>query len=59
MLGAFVSHVAHKDPAWIMVVTVTIAAITLTSWALRPQNRRLGGAANRATLSPLGRTASE
>jgi hypothetical protein len=41
MLGAIVSHVARNDPAWSIVVTVTIAAITLASWALRPQNRRL------------------
>jgi hypothetical protein len=41
MMGAFVSHVARKDAAWILVVTLTIAAITLTSWALRPQSRRL------------------
>src|SRR6516164_6391184 len=30
----------HSYSAWIIVVTVTIAAITLASWALRPQNRR-------------------
>ena len=42
MLGAIVSHVACNDPAWSIIVTVTIAAITLASWALRPQNRRLG-----------------
>jgi hypothetical protein len=42
MLGAIVSHVARNDPAWSIVVTVTIAAITLSSWALRPQHRRLG-----------------
>jgi hypothetical protein len=42
MMGAIVSHVAHNDAAWILVVTVAIAAITLASWALRPQNRRLG-----------------
>jgi DoxX-like protein len=41
MVGAFVSHVAHKDAAWSIVVTITIAAITLASWALRPQSRRL------------------
>lgn len=40
MMGATVSHVAHNDGAWI-IVTVTIAAITLASWSLRPQNRRL------------------
>jgi hypothetical protein len=42
MIGATVSHVACNDGAWIIVVTVTIAAITLASWALRPHNRRLG-----------------
>jgi hypothetical protein len=42
MMGAIVSHVAHHDRAWIMVVTVTIAAITLASWGLRPLSRRLG-----------------
>jgi len=42
MMGAIVSHVARNDPAWTIVVTVTIAAITLASWALRPQSRRLG-----------------
>jgi hypothetical protein len=42
MMGAIVSHVARNDPAWSIVVTVTIAAITLTSWGLRPEDRRLG-----------------
>ena len=42
MAGAIVSHVARDDGAWIIVVTVTIAAVTLASWALRPANRRLG-----------------
>jgi len=42
MLGATVSHVAHQDAAWTLVVTLTIAVITLASWALRPQGRRLG-----------------
>ena len=42
MIGATVSHVACNDGGWIIIVTVTIAAITLASWALRPQNRRLG-----------------
>jgi hypothetical protein len=42
MMGAIVSHVAKSDPTWSIVVTITIAAITLASWALRPQNRRLG-----------------
>jgi hypothetical protein len=42
MMGAFVSHVAHKDPAWSIVVTLVIAGITLASWALRPRSRQLG-----------------
>jgi hypothetical protein len=42
MMGAFVSHVALKDAAWTMVVTLTIAGITLASWALRPSSRKLG-----------------
>jgi hypothetical protein len=42
MLGAFVSHVAVKDPAWSMVVTLTIAGLTLASAALRPRSRKLG-----------------
>jgi hypothetical protein len=42
MIGALVSHVARNDAAWSIVVTATIAAITLASWALRPQSRRLG-----------------
>jgi len=41
MTGAFVSHVAHHDAAWSMVVTAAIAGTTLASWALRPQKRRL------------------
>src|SRR5215468_8886286 len=48
MMGAIVSHVALNDPAWILVVTVTIAAITLASWALRPQSCRLGDRLKRA-----------
>jgi hypothetical protein len=42
MMGAFVSHVALRDAAWSVVVTLTIAGITLASWALRPQGRKLG-----------------
>ena len=40
MIGATVSHVACKDPAWSIVVTITVAALTLASWALRPKSRR-------------------
>lgn len=42
MVGAFVSHVAVKDATWSIVVTATIAGLTLASWALRPQGRKLG-----------------
>jgi hypothetical protein len=42
MMGALVSHVAHRDPTWTIVVSVTVAAIVLASWALRPQSRRFG-----------------
>jgi hypothetical protein len=42
MLGAFVSHIANEDAAWSIVVTATIAGMTLASWALRPRSRKLG-----------------
>lgn len=42
MAGATVSHIAHRDPAWSIAVTISIAAITMASWALRPSSRRLG-----------------
>ena len=48
MMGAMVSHIARNDPAWTTVVTITVAAITLASWALRPQSRRLGDPLKRA-----------
>jgi hypothetical protein len=41
MMGALVAHVANGDPAWIVVVSLVIAAITLASWALRPPSRML------------------
>jgi hypothetical protein len=41
MFGATISHLACHDGAWIIVVTVAIAAITMASWALRPHDRRL------------------
>lgn len=41
MIGATVSHVACKDPAWSVVATVGVSAITVASWALRPRSRRL------------------
>jgi len=41
MLGATVSHVANHDPAWSIVVCLVVLAISMASWALRPQSRRL------------------
>jgi hypothetical protein len=41
MLGAIVSHVATRDAAWSIVVTIVIAGMTLASWGLRPPSRRL------------------
>lgn len=56
MLGAVVSHIACRDPAWSVVVTVVIAVLTLCSWALRPRSRRLGEISRRhpwhGTLAP-------
>ena len=52
MMGAFVSHVALGDHAWILVVNVSIAAITLASWALRPENRRLADPLKLAEMAP-------
>jgi hypothetical protein len=52
MMGAFVSHAARNDAAWSLVVTLTIAAITLASWALRPENRRLGASPSHAVAVP-------
>jgi hypothetical protein len=46
MMGAVVSHVARRDPAWSIAVTLSIAAITLASWALRPEGRKLGQMSN-------------
>ena len=40
MMGAVVTHVANKSAAWHIVVTITIGALTLASWALRPDSRR-------------------
>jgi len=59
MMGAFVSHVARNDAAWSMVVTITIAAITLASWALRPPSRTLGDPLPRAEMAPQLKPATE
>ena|SRR5579859_2444298 len=42
MLGATVSHVACGEATWHVVVTLVIAGLTMVSWALRPESRKLG-----------------
>jgi hypothetical protein len=42
MTGAAISHIVMGDEAWHAAVTITLAAFTLASWALRPQSRILG-----------------
>ena len=50
MTGAAVSHVVNHSAGWHVGVTLSLAAITIVSWALRPASRVLAG--NRATTSP-------
>ncbi len=40
--GAAFSHLAMGQPLWHVVVTVTLLGITLVSWALRPEGRKIG-----------------
>jgi uncharacterized membrane protein YphA (DoxX/SURF4 family) len=42
MTGAAVSHVVSESAVWHVVVTLGLAALTLTSWGLRPATRTLG-----------------
>jgi uncharacterized membrane protein YphA (DoxX/SURF4 family) len=41
LTGAAVSHAASHDAAWHIVATAGFAIVSLVSWALRPQSRRL------------------
>ena len=41
MTGAALSHVVSGDAAWHMLYTGCLAVLTLASWALRPQSRKL------------------
>ena len=41
MTGAAVSHAVCHDPAWHVVVTLTLALFAVASWALRPASRRI------------------
>jgi hypothetical protein len=43
LIGAFWSHLAVGDPIGEALPPVAVLAITLASWALRPDLRRLGG----------------
>ncbi|MEP6731291.1 MAG: DoxX family protein [bacterium] len=42
MTGAAASHIAVNDARWHIAATLTIAALALASWALRPESRSLG-----------------
>ena len=44
-----VSHAVSGDAAWHVIVTGSLAALAVASWALRPQSRTLG------VLFPVGR----
>ena len=41
MTGAAVSHVVNHSAGWHVGVTLSLAAITIASWALRPASRTL------------------
>ncbi len=40
--GAAASHLVCHDAAWHAITTLVLAGITIASWALRPESRRLG-----------------
>jgi hypothetical protein len=42
MTGAAVSHVVCRDASWHVVVALSLAALAVASWALRPADRTLG-----------------
>ncbi len=42
MTGAAMSHAVSHDATWHVIVTASLAALALASWALRPQSRILG-----------------
>jgi uncharacterized membrane protein YphA (DoxX/SURF4 family) len=44
LTGAAASHAVCHDPAWHVVVTLTLALLAVASWALRPASRRTGQA---------------
>jgi uncharacterized membrane protein YphA (DoxX/SURF4 family) len=43
LTGATLSHVAHGDDAFHIVVPLILAGIVVASWYLRPEGRRLAG----------------
>ena len=51
MTGAAVSHVVNHSAGWHVGVTLSLAAITIVSWALRPASRTL--VASRPGASPV------
>ena len=59
MTGAAVSHVVNHSAGWHVGVTLTLAAITVASWALRPPARNLvAGRPDAAAVPVLHRRAA-
>src|SRR5262245_18490626 len=59
MTGAAVCHLVSHSAVWHVVVTLSLAAITVASWALRPASRTLeemvaGEATGGPSVSPFG-----
>ena len=44
LTGASLSHAAHGDDTFHIVVPLILAGIVVASWALRPESRKLGDA---------------
>ena len=42
MTGAAASHLVSRDAAWHATLTLSLAALAVASWVLRPQSRILG-----------------
>jgi uncharacterized membrane protein YphA (DoxX/SURF4 family) len=61
LASAAFAHVAHGDSAGWAMVPLVILALSLASWALRPENRRLGPSpfAPASSPTPAGALAVE
>ncbi|MEO8140471.1 MAG: DoxX family protein [Gemmatimonadota bacterium] len=52
--GAAFSHLAMRQPLWHVVVTVSLLGMTLVSWALRPEGRKIGDLVGRVEPAVSG-----